>query len=533
MQQKAKADIKIGTGIMEAFTRMPVETEQLLREFIDNSTTSYYDHMEELNKVVDQQKCVINIEWDDSLIIIEDNAFGMGLEEFLRALKPNAKAEVYSEDSRGKYGLGLKYAALNLGSNYVIETTAFGQDKLYYAEMDLDVLKTDVETVDYTISDVLPSKHYTRITITKLERTLKELPKKGSKKSGKTKEQKIRDAISQIYQHDITQGRLDIFLNGSKIVYEEPELLQRKDGGEFFSTFDDSFDFGGKEYTYHGWVAILQKGDVSNAGFMLVQKDRAIQLNYRPEELFGKSNDFRYQRVIGEISLNSDSWVVTFTKNAVRWDDFGLEDTFIQSLLDNSEILSIFKYAKDYRKNKENVTTETVKKWEKDIKKSFSGLGTEPTDKKDKQLEAPKLEEKPKAPEQSSSDLEQTGQKSSEQESPVSTVKKNDNVSIPISYSGVDYEFEIIPAVDVTPETPWIRTMAKDAQKNRYRLEINVRSPFFDEYTDQKSKKLITKMAMCVALAQLSSKKNGLSVSDSQKFVEELNAILSGVGKEE
>ena len=525
MQRKGKANIKIGTGIMEAFTRMPVETEQLMRELIDNSTTSYYDHAEELNKVVDQQKCIINIEWDDSRIIIEDNSYGMNEEEFFRALRPNAKAESYSLDARGKYGLGLKYAALNLGSKYTIETTAFGSDKHFYAEIDLELLKTDIEELDYTISDVLESKHFTKITITNLARTLKEVPKKGAKRATKSKEDRLREAISQIYQYDITQGKLDIFLNGKKIVYLEPELLQRKDGGEFFSTFDDSFDFGGKEYTYHGWIAILKKGDVSNAGFMLVQKDRAIQLNYRPEDLFGKSNDFRYQRVIGEISLDGDSWVVTFTKNAVKWDDFGLEDTFIQSLKDNRAITDIFRFAKDYRKNKENVTTETVKKWEKDLKESFSGMTASTSIKE---------EEKPAIPTRSTqTESKPQRNQSTESSTPQERSEKSveENVSIPISYSGIDYEFEIIPSVDISPETPWIKTQAKDAQSNKYRIEINVRSPFFEEYTDQKSKKLITKMALCVALAQLASKKSGLSIAESQKFVEELNSILASTGK--
>ncbi len=515
MQQKAKANMKIGTGIMEAFTRMPVETEQLLREFIDNSTSSYYDHQADLNKVVDQQKCIVTIEWDDSRIVIEDNAYGMNQEEFYRALRPNAKAEVYSVDARGKYGLGLKYAALNLGSKYTIETSAFGSDKLFFAEIDLEVLKTDIDEIDYTISDAWISKHFTRITITNLSRTLKETPKKGAKKTGKSKEERLREAIAQIYQYDITQGKLDVFLNGKKIVYHEPELLQRKDGGEFFSTFDDSFDFGGKEYPYHGWIAILKKGDVSNAGFMLVQKDRAIQLNYRPEDLFGKSNDFRYQRVVGEISLDGDNWIVTFTKNAIKWDDFGLEDTFIQSLKDNKEITDIFRYAKDYRKNKENITVETVKKWQEDIKKSFSSAKVDDSATEKKESSADKNEEVKPA---SVSKTHET---------------KEENVCIPIAYSGVDYEFEIMPAVDPTPDTPWIKTQAKDAENNKYRIVINVRSPFFEEYSDQKSKKLITKMALCVALAQLASKKAGLSGTESQKFIEELNSILSSMGKVE
>ncbi len=527
MQEKAMANIKIGTGIMEAFTRMPVDTDQLLREFIDNSTTSYYDHAATLDKVVEQQKCIVTVEWDDSKIVIEDNAFGMNKEEFLRALRPNAKAEKYSEESRGKYGLGLKYAALNLGSVYTIETTAYNSDKQYFATIDLEELKADIEEVEYTISDAIPTKHFTRITITKLARTIREKPKKKGKKVVQTKEETLIEAISRIYKFDITEGKLDIYFNGKKIKYLEPELLQRKDGGEFISSFDDSFDFGGKRYDYSGWIAILNKADISNAGFTLVQKDRAIQLNYRPEELFGKSNDFRYQRVIGEINLIGDSWIVTFTKNAIKWDDFGLEDTFIQSIKDNNEILSIFKYAKEYRKRKENVTPENLKSWEKDFEKTF-GKPKPPIEEEKTKEVLPLTEEKEKNEELTPQDKDNKPNNIEEKKE-----ENSESVTFPVPYGGINYEFEIIPAIDASSDVPWINVQSKDAQNNKFRIELNARTPFFEEYTDQKSKKLITKMALCVVLAQLASKKAGLSAVESQKFVEELNAILASSGKDE
>ena len=72
---------------------------------------------------------------------------------------------------------------------------------------------------------------------------------------------------------------------------------------------------------------------------------------------------------------------------------------------------------------------------------------------------------------------------------------------------------------------------AKSAENNKYRLILNARCAFFDEYKEEKSKKLITRMAIAVALAQLGSKKRGLSTTDSQKFVEELNAILTNINK--
>lgn len=530
MGNQRKADVTVGTGIMEAFTRMPVETEQLLREFIDNSTTSYFDHRECLNKVVETERCVITIDWDDSQIEIKDNAYGMNEEEFKRALKPNARAKNYSEESRGQYGLGLKYAALNLGSWYSIETTAYGSNELYYAEIDLEELKKNIETIDYKVNEAPKDQHYTKITIKQLDRTIKDPPAKRTPKQ--TKENKLRTALSYIYRNDIINLNLDLYLNNKKIVYVEPEYKQKDNGGEWFTTFDDTFEFAGKTYAYHGWAAILAKASVSNAGFMLLQKDRAIQLNYRPEDLFGKSNDFRYQRVIGEVSLDGNSWVVTFQKNAVKWDDFGLEDKFIQSLKDNTSLTEIFTYAKKHRNKDENVTAKQLEGF--NLGSELKSTSITKTSPKPVMVSAPKEIKKSETPMPVTTWVGNTPKPLVQPVQPIqTTVLPKTGIDIPIEYLGKKYSFEVIPTGDWEKDAPWIKINAKDADKNSYRIILNARVKAFDDYNDAKAKKLITKIAVCVALCQLSSKRRGLSTTDSQKFIDELNDILGALGKEE
>ena len=532
MGKRKKADVTVGTGIMEAFTRMPVETEQLLREFIDNSTTSYFDHKELLDKIVDLRRCVITIDWDDSQIVILDNAYGMNEEEFKRALKPNAKAKTYSEGSRGQYGLGLKYAALNLGSWYSIETTSYNSNELYYAEVDLNELKKDIETIDYDVNEAPKEKHYTKITIRELDRTIKDPPRKRTPKE--TREDKLRTAISNIYRIDIINHNLDIYLNHKKIICQEPEFKQKENGGSWFTTFDEEFEFSGKTYNYHGWAAILKKANVSNAGFMLLQKDRAIQLNYRPEALFGKSNGFIYQRVIGEVSLDGNSWVVTFQKNAVKWDDFGLEDRFLQSLKDNNSLSELFSYAKNHRNKDENVTAKQVEGFNlgSELKTSSSSKtspkpGASVASNEKSGSEVPKKVLTPTST--PSQPINQTPQQNQElQQTPLA----NTGADISIEYAGKTYTFEVIPTGEWEKDAPWIKINAKDADSNSYRVFLNARVKAFDAYNDTKAKKLITKLAICVALCQLSSKRRGLNTTDSQKFIDELNEILSDLGSE-
>ena len=70
-------------------------------------------------------KCYIKITIDESRIIIEDSSFGMDHEGFRRALRLSKRSDNYYEGSLGQFGMGLKYAAISLGDEYTIETTAF------------------------------------------------------------------------------------------------------------------------------------------------------------------------------------------------------------------------------------------------------------------------------------------------------------------------------------------------------------------------------------------------------------------------
>ena len=205
-----------------------------------------------------EEKCIVNITWDDQHIEILDNAYGMSREAFHRALKMNAKAENYSDTSRGQYGMGLKYAVVNLGEEYSIETTEFNSTEKFSINIKVKEYENDIEEVRYLVSECPKSSHFTRITILKPFKKLNEGKKK--KKTKETKEAWFRKELSKIYKVDITEGRLDIYLNGEKIVYYDPEFLQKENGGEWFSTFNNEFNYHDKDYKYTGWIAILKTG---------------------------------------------------------------------------------------------------------------------------------------------------------------------------------------------------------------------------------------------------------------------------------
>src|SRR5206468_3351033 len=81
-----------------------------------------------------------------------------------------------------------------------------------------------------------------------------------------------------------------------------------------------------------GFAAIRQRGSTAKAGFALFRQGRLIQGSeddaYRPAEIFGASNSFRYQRLFGEFQLFG--FDVSYTKDGFLWGD--VETRFLEKL---------------------------------------------------------------------------------------------------------------------------------------------------------------------------------------------------------
>ena len=110
--------------------------------------------------------------------------------------------------------------------------------------------------------------------------------------------------------------------------------------------------------------------------------------------------------------------------------------------------------------------------------------------------------------------------------------EETNNTKTEINYNGEDYIFHVVPDQDGKMKKKWFSLAIIDKSKNEYELNVNARVAMFDKYTKKDEKDLIVKMAVAVALAQLSSKRLGLKENQSQLFVNQLNEILSNTGKE-
>lgn len=339
MNKIEKFNIKVGTSIISKFERIDIEMFRILSEFIDNSLQSYIDHEDDLKKY-NRKMCKVDITWTNDELIIKDNCFGMDDNDFGRAIRLNAPSSSYSKNSLGKYGMGLKYAACNVGAICDIETTRLGSLLKYKTRINFDDWKlNDPETQDVLIDNCEITSSYTIIKISKVNIQF----------STKIMEDTI-SKLSKIYKKFIFDRRvLELTINRNKVEYVEPELYLNEDGTEVYYNISSSFMFQNKVYKYSGWIGRLQTASTSNAGFTMIYNQRGMILNYRPKEIFKNSNGFEYQRIVGEIELDGEEWPLRINKDGFAWASTGLQNQFLADLASLSYIKKLQKEVKNAR----------------------------------------------------------------------------------------------------------------------------------------------------------------------------------------
>ena len=333
-------DIRVGSGAIKLFERIEIPIFNAFCEFIDNSLQSYIEHEEELRNVA-QTRCKVEISWTNDQIVIKDNAFGMNREAFGRAMKWNAPRDHYPAGSLSKYGMGLKYAAINLGTVWSIKTTELGSDIEFNGTVDSDYLsRENPERLPLTRNKVSVGQHYTVITITKLHK--------------KFTEKDLKDALAKlgsIYQYFLDKNMLSIEINNNKVTYDEPKYWLDDDGNEYYEIISNGkFNFDNKTYEYTGAIGILNKGSNSKAGLTLMQNHRGITLFYKPHEIFGTGNTFMSQRIVGTIEFQGDSWIARVNKDGLLWQSSGLEERFLADLKSKENIKKLIKICGELRK---------------------------------------------------------------------------------------------------------------------------------------------------------------------------------------
>ena len=106
----------------------------------------------------------IEYDFENNVLKISDDAFGMEVDDFVRAVKVDSPPE--SKDGRNEFGMGLKTAASWFGNIWSVESTQFGSRNRYYTEVNIQELREKhLNTIDIISVECDPKEHGTTIII--------------------------------------------------------------------------------------------------------------------------------------------------------------------------------------------------------------------------------------------------------------------------------------------------------------------------------------------------------------------------------
>ena len=133
----------------------------ILCEFIDNSIQSYKDEKEALLKIDPEYKLKIEINFTGRELTISDNAGGIELKNWLRALKPANKST--NVEGLNEFGLGMKYAAVWISNEWELISKSHKESVQRKVVFDYDeVIKSNIKELDFTEEITSENNHGTK-----------------------------------------------------------------------------------------------------------------------------------------------------------------------------------------------------------------------------------------------------------------------------------------------------------------------------------------------------------------------------------
>ncbi len=500
MKEIIKVTATIDSGFIGEFRHISSKIEQEFKEFIDNSFQSFKDNEIELknhSSNPDDVRCIVKITWDEKTIVVRDNAYGMNLPEFRRALRSGEINRNAGPKSRNRYGVGLKHAAVFFGDLYSIKSTQLDSEDVFYSKIDVEYFeKNNPENFDVEKTQTLKSDHFTEIKIEKLR----------NKFTIKLQNDLI-EKLGVIFKNDIKTKELEIFVNGIEVKTKEPELRVNEDtGSQYFAAFDNEFYFNGKKYSYTGWAGILKVGNTKGQGFSLSHLGRVIQMHYVPDSIFGGGNTFARQRIVGDIELTGDNWDVSFNKNMFIMDS-DLDDAFAASIKKISDIKMFLASANKIRVRENALTPKKVDEALSKSKVSFGDDG--PVN--NYTADAEYLEKSKKDKEQEKFE------------------KKNEDQSIEKRFIINDVLYKFVFEIINDEHDDWLKIVSDAEEENKYIIKINTDGSFFQSYKNNICNQLLIDLSMVFAIAQIQAENNGLKRSDSEIYISTFNNIIKGI----
>lgn len=524
MQEIEKVNIQSTAGTMHhIFERISYTPWYAIAEFVDNSSQSFFSNMDNMPDV---DHVTINIDYDsqNEVLTITDNAYGMNHEELIEALY--AECGVGKKYGRNEFGMGMKTAAGWFGNKWSITTVQYNSGKKYTAVVDKETLENDIPVY---FEETSMEEHGTVIKIEKLTKKL----------SSPRTIAKIKDVLSSMYRRDISSGKVDLQYRGGSFHFEEYPILKSFRGKDWKRDVDFKFEWSGKEYHVTGFVAIMNPGGYSKAGFALFRRDRVIiggpDANYKPKEIYVQDQSQIALKLFGE--LNMDDFPVNQAKDGFVWDD-GLEYEFLSALKNNiSDYIKIADMAKKARNEEKEISPKLPDKVQEEVQKHLDTLNEEKTEEENADNLTHEVEElEPSLPEEN----EQTHR--DDYSEFVSDIKERETIDDETIVGKTrSYTIKLNEVRTLTLEVDWSihhnRYWVDVEQKSQDELKVivNIDHPFFRPYSNQEDFKIVLeKFVISFIVAEVMAK----MTSDQEGYIyykairDKMNDYLKKMGDE-
>lgn len=355
-----KVSIATKPLVYSAFRYIENKVWNALAEYIDNAIQSFKDHSDVLCNINPNGKLrvEINIDIDQDIITITDNAFGITNENYDRAFE---LANI-PLDRKGlnEFGMGMKVSSIWLSDIWTVKTKAYGEPQAKTLVFNIhEVTRNQELELPISLEPANVNEHYTVVTLTNLSQN-KPRPRQISY---------LVKHLSSIYSKYIREGLLDLIVNGELLkdtqlqclvapYYKTPDA-ENKEWRREINFEAPKFDEQGNQvgvYYARGFIGILERMSSSvDNGILLFRRGRVIGSSYdekyRPKILCGEEGSPRYKRIFGELEI--EGFDVSFTKSSFQDDDEF--STFIEIMrddLDKDKSFDIFGQAQNYTKPK-------------------------------------------------------------------------------------------------------------------------------------------------------------------------------------
>lgn len=494
-QNISVVDITIGANMYGRISDLPNTPSHVLAEFVDNALQSSRDKKEQLLALDANYRLRVDIdfEWDENtnqatVITVTDNAGGIDADNYTKAFKLANTPD--NNEGLNEFGMGLKTAALWLGNEWSVKTSALGETVSRSVTFDLNkVLADSLTKLVVKAEEAEAAEHYTTIRIAS------PTPKSPTKKAL----DKIRTELSSIYRKSLRQNEADIYVDGIKLTFEESEILTApsvKDpkGPAIYWRKNIDFKFG--KYRATGFIGILKDINSTKNGFVLLRRGRVVygaetDGRYFPKSLSGSTGTFRYKRIFGELEL--EGFAVSFNKNDLQ-DKENLEALMemLRGEIHTKEF-DLYNQAEDYRLDeRQKKVNKLVKSHNNDKKKNEKvEVVTKPQPVTTTTTTTTYTPDTTSQPSIVSEPIEDT---------PLVMGHFDDTYNI----NGKDYKLRV-EMVDKGNELVWLDTMQQD--ENVVTCKINMNHVFFQHF--QNSEKAIVAILKTMALAKFMAKEEG------------------------